>query len=34
MLLLDGNVSELLDGVAEYRPDLPHRINRTAQHLS
>jgi hypothetical protein len=31
MLLLDGNVSELLDAVAEYRPDLPHHINRAEQ---
>jgi hypothetical protein len=30
MLLLDGNVSELLDAVAEFRPDLPHYINRAA----
>jgi hypothetical protein len=34
MLLLDGNVSELLDAVAEYRPDLLHCINRAAQTLS
>ncbi len=34
MLLLDGNVSELLDAVAEYRPDLLHYINRAAQTLS
>ena len=31
MLLLDGDVSKLLDAVAEYRPDLLHYINRAAQ---
>jgi hypothetical protein len=30
MLLLAGDVSELLDAVAEYRPDLLHRVNRHA----
>jgi len=28
MLLLQGNVSELLDAVAQYRPDLLHHSNR------
>ena len=28
MLLLDGDVSELLEAVAEYRPDLLHHVNR------
>ena len=31
MLLLDGNVSELLDAVAQYRPDLLHHTNRRAE---
>jgi len=31
MLLLDGDVSELLEAVAEYRPDLLHYVNRAAQ---
>jgi hypothetical protein len=31
MLLLDGNVSELLDAVAQYRPDLLHDTNRRGQ---
>ena len=31
MLLLDGDVSELLEAVAEYRPDLLHHVNRVAQ---
>jgi hypothetical protein len=31
MLLLDGDVAELLEAVAKYRPDLPHYINRAAQ---
>ena len=31
MLLLDGDVSKLLDAVAEYRPDLLHYSNRAAQ---
>jgi hypothetical protein len=30
MLLLDGNVSELLEAVARYRPDLLHPTNRRA----
>jgi hypothetical protein len=30
MLLLDGNVSEMLDAVAQYRPDLLHHTNRRA----
>jgi hypothetical protein len=30
MLLLDGDVSELLGAVAEYRPDLLHYVNRSA----
>jgi hypothetical protein len=30
MLLLDGDVSELLEAVAEYRPDLLHYVNRSA----
>ena len=30
MLLLDGNVSELLEAVAAYRPDLLHYVNRAA----
>jgi hypothetical protein len=28
MLLLEGNVSEMLDAVARYRPDLLHCTNR------
>jgi hypothetical protein len=28
MLLLEGNVSEMLDAVAQYRPDLLHNTNR------
>jgi len=28
MVLLDGNVSDLLKSVAQYRPDLLHRTNR------
>jgi hypothetical protein len=28
MLLLKGNVSEVLDAVAQYRPDLLHHTNR------
>jgi len=28
MLLLEGNVSEVLDAVAQYRPDLLHHTNR------
>ena len=31
MLLLDGDVSELLEAVAQYRPDLLHYVNRTVQ---
>jgi hypothetical protein len=31
MLLLDGNVSDLLDVVALYRPDLLHASNRTSR---
>jgi hypothetical protein len=31
MLLLDGDVSELLEAVAEYRPDLLHYVNRSVQ---
>jgi hypothetical protein len=31
MLLLDGNVCELLSAVAKYRPDLLHHTNRTEQ---
>jgi len=31
MLLLDGDVSELLEAVAEYRPDLLHYVNRAVQ---
>jgi hypothetical protein len=31
MLLLDGDVSELLEAVAEYRPDLLHHVNRATQ---
>jgi hypothetical protein len=30
-LLLESNVSELLDAIAEYRPDLLHTTNRAAQ---
>jgi hypothetical protein len=30
MLLLEGNVSEMLTAVARYRPDLLHRTNRSA----
>jgi hypothetical protein len=30
MLLLEGNVSEMLDAVAQYRPDLLHHTNRGA----
>jgi hypothetical protein len=30
MLLLEGNVSEMLDAVAQYRPDLLHYTNRRA----
>jgi hypothetical protein len=30
MLLLEGNVSEMLDAVAQYRPDLLHHTNRRA----
>lgn len=30
MLLLDGNVGELLDAVAQHRPDLLHCMNRRA----
>jgi hypothetical protein len=30
MMLLDGNVSEMLDAVAQYRPDLLHYRNRRA----
>jgi hypothetical protein len=30
MLLLEGNVSEMLDAVAQYRPDLLHYTNRLA----
>jgi len=30
MLLLDGNVCDLLNAVAQYRPDLLHCKNRTA----
>jgi hypothetical protein len=30
MLLLDGDVSELLEAVAKYRPDLLHYVNRVA----
>ena len=30
MLLLDGNASEMLDAVAQYRPDLLHYTNRRA----
>jgi hypothetical protein len=30
MLLLDGNVSEMLDAVAQRRPDLLHKTNRRA----
>ena len=30
MLLLEGNVSEMLDAVARYRPDLLHHTNRRA----
>jgi len=31
MLLLEGNVSELLDAVAQYRPDLLHDSNRASR---
>jgi hypothetical protein len=31
MLLLDGDVAELLEAVAEYRPDLLHHVNRPAR---
>jgi hypothetical protein len=31
MLLLEGNVSELLDAVAQYRPDLLHDSNRPSR---
>jgi hypothetical protein len=31
MLLLEGNVSEMLDAVRRYRPDLLHHTNRVAQ---
>jgi len=30
LLLLEGNVSELLDAVRKYRPDLLHHTNRSA----
>jgi hypothetical protein len=30
MLLLEGNVSQMLDAVAQYRPDLLHHTNRRA----
>ena len=30
MLLLEGNVSDVLDAVAQYRPDLLHHTNRRA----
>jgi hypothetical protein len=30
MLLLEGDVSEMLDAVAQYRPDLLHHTNRRA----
>ena len=30
MLLLEGNVSEFLRAVAQYRPDLLHHSNRSA----
>jgi hypothetical protein len=30
MLLLEGDVSKMLDAVAQYRPDLLHHTNRTA----
>jgi hypothetical protein len=33
MLLLDGNVSDLLDVVALYRPDLLHATNRTPRSV-
>jgi hypothetical protein len=32
MLLLEGNVSEMLEAVVKYRPDLLHHTNRTALH--
>jgi hypothetical protein len=31
MLLLDGNVSEMLEAIAQYRPDLLHDTNRGTQ---
>jgi hypothetical protein len=34
MLLLEGNVSELLDAVARYRPDLLHCTNRRDARLA
>jgi hypothetical protein len=34
MLLLEGNVAELLDAVAEHRPDLLHYINRARAPLA
>src|SRR5262245_31121504 len=32
MLLLQGNVSELLDAVAQYRPDLLHHLYRASRY--
>jgi hypothetical protein len=34
MLLLEGNVSEVLDAVAKYRADLLHHTNRAALHTA
>jgi hypothetical protein len=34
MLLLDGSVSDLLNAVAQYRPDLLHYSNRRALHAA
>ena len=31
MLLLEGNVAELLNAVAQYRPDLLHDSNRASR---
>lgn len=34
MLLLEGNVSEMLGAVAQYRPDLLHHTNRRAPFIA
>jgi hypothetical protein len=34
LLLLEGNVAEMLEAVAQYRPDLLHHTNRSSDLIA